>query len=94
MTMIQAMVLIGLISFWLWLVRFDVSLIVVGFTVLVLLLHAAYRRTVLVAETKGAQMGAPVLSRIGIAGYSIAVLLALAWVISILVWDSYQPSRR
>jgi hypothetical protein len=93
LTMLQSMVLVGLISFWLWLIRFDVSLIVVGFIVLALMLHAAYRRSKLVDETKAAIISAPTLSRLGIAGYSIAVLLALAWMISILVWDSYQGVR-
>ena len=94
LTMIQSMILIGLISFWLWLIRFDAYLIVVGFIVLVLMLHSAYRRSKLVDENKAASISAPTLSRVGIAGYSIAVVLALAWIISILVWDSYQDPRR
>jgi hypothetical protein len=34
------------------------------------------------------------LSIAGIAGYSIAVLLALGWIICILVWDSFRQGRR
>jgi hypothetical protein len=94
LTMMQSMVLVGLISFWLWLMRFDASLIVVGFVVLVLMLHSAYRRSKLVEEPKAAGTSEIYLSRAGIAGYSIAVLLALAWMISILVWDSYEGIRR
>jgi hypothetical protein len=93
MTMIQVMVLVGLTSFGLWLIRFNIFLIIAGFLVLGLLLHTVYRRNSLVDETRADGRNAPALSRIGIAGYSIAVLLALAWLISILVWDSYQRGR-
>ncbi len=92
--MVQSMILIGLISFWLWLIRFNASLIVVGFIVLVLMLHSADRRSKLVDENRAASISAPTLSRVGIAGYSIAVVLAVAWMISILVWDSYQDLHR
>jgi hypothetical protein len=90
MTMIQVMVLIGLTSFGLWLIRFNQSLIIAGVLVLGLLLHTLHRRNALVEETSARGTNAPALSRIGIAGYSIAVLLAVAWVVSVLVWDSYQ----
>jgi hypothetical protein len=93
MTMIQGIVLIGLISFGLWLVRFNLYLISAGFLVLGLLLHTLHRRKALVDETSDLGGNAPALSRIGIAGYSIAALLAVAWVISTLVWDSYQRGR-
>jgi hypothetical protein len=91
---IQVMVVIGLISFGLWLIRFDLSWIISGSLVLLLMLLAAYRRTFLAQEIKSDAMSATALSTVGIAGYSIAVLLALAWMISILFWDSYRHGSR
>jgi hypothetical protein len=34
------------------------------------------------------------LSVAGLAGYAFAILLALAWVVSIVLWDSYQHGGR
>jgi len=90
---IQVMVVIGLISFGLWLIRFDTSWIISGSSVLLLMLVAAYRRNFLAQEIDTEGRSATALSVAGIAGYSIAVLLALAWVISVLWWDSYRYGR-
>ena len=92
-TIIHGMVVIGVASFGLWLIRFDTSLIISGLSVLVLMLLAGYRRGFLAQEINSAAVSATPLSIAGIAGYSIAVLLAVAWVISILVWDSYLHGR-
>jgi len=90
---IQVMVVIGLISFGLWLIRFDKSWIISGSLVLLLMLLAAYRRSFLAHEIESEGRRATALSIAGIAGYSIAVLLALAWVVSVLWWDSYRHGR-
>jgi hypothetical protein len=92
-TMNQAMVFVGLASFCLWLFRFDIVLLVAGSVVGSLLVHAAYRRKALLTGIKGEREAAQTLARIGVAGYTIAVVLALAWIICILVWDSYQPGH-
>jgi hypothetical protein len=90
---IQVMDMIGLISFGLWLIRFDWSQIVAGSSVCALSLIAAYRRFSLVHEINIREGGEKALSIAGIAGYSVAILLASAWLISILWWDSYQHGR-
>jgi hypothetical protein len=87
---IQVMVVIALISIGLWLIRFDLPWIISGSVVLLLMLLAAYRRTFLAQEIKSGGMSATALATAGIAGYSVAVMLALAWMISILFWDSYR----
>jgi len=90
---IQVMVVIGLISFGLWLIRFDISWIISGSLVLLLMLVAAYRRNLLAHKIETEGRSATALSIAGIAGYSVAVLLAMGWVISILVWDSFRHGR-
>jgi len=92
LTMFQVMVAVGAISTWLWLARINLVLTVGGTLVLGLMLHSAYRRGSLAKEIRaeGATATGFGLTRAGFAGYSIAVLLALAWVIIIVVWDSYQ----
>jgi hypothetical protein len=84
------MVVIGLISIGLWLIRFDLSWIISGSLVLLLMLVAANRRTVLADEIESGARRATALSIAGLAGYAIAVLLALGWIICILVWDSLR----
>ncbi len=90
---IQVMVLIGLISIGLWLIRFDLFWIISGSLVLLLMLVAAYRRSFVAHEIESAGRRATALSIAGIAGYSIAVLLALAWIGCILVWDSFRQGH-
>jgi hypothetical protein len=90
---IQVMVVIGLISFGFWLIRFDPVWIISGALVLLLMLLAAYRRAALAREIEITGRRATSLSLAGIAGYSIAVLLALAWITCILFWDSFRISR-
>jgi hypothetical protein len=77
----------------LWLMRFDFTVVVAGFIVGSLMVHAAYRRKALLKGIKGERDAAQTLSRIGIAAYTVAVVLALAWVVCILAWDSYQPGH-
>ncbi len=90
---LQVMVVIGLISFGFWLIRFDPVWIISGALVLLLMLLAAYRRAALGREIEITGRRATALSLAGIAGYSIAVLLALAWITCILFWDSFRISR-
>ena len=87
------MVLIGLISIGLWLIRFDLFWIVSGSLVLLLMLVAGYRRSFVAHEIESGGSRATALPIAGIAGYSIAVLLALAWIICILVWDSFRQGQ-
>ncbi len=88
--MLQGMVGIGAISVWLWLSRINGILLLCGIVVLILMIHAAFRRNRLAKEIVSEGPGASTLSRLGLVGYSIAALLAVAWVVCILVWDSYQ----
>jgi hypothetical protein len=92
-TMSQSIAFISLVSFCLWLMRFDYTVVVAGFIVGSLMVHAVYRRKALLEGVEGEIDATQTLSRIGIAGYTVAVVLALAWVICILAWDSYQPGH-
>jgi hypothetical protein len=92
-TMSQSIAFISLVSFCLWLLRFDFTVVVAGFIVGSLMVHAAYRRKALLRGIKGEADATQTLSRIGIAGYTLALVLALAWVVCILAWDSYQPGH-
>ena len=87
---IEVMLVIGLISFGFWLIRFDPIWMISGSLVLLLMLLAAYRRAALGREIEITGRRATALSLAAIAGYSIAVLLALAWITCILFWDSFQ----
>jgi hypothetical protein len=92
-TLFRMMVVIGTVSAWLWLGRFDGYTRAAGTLIFGFMLHAGFRRSFLAKESM-AQAAAPTgLTRAGIAGYALILLLALAWVISILVWDSYQERR-
>ena len=93
LTMLHGMVGVGAISVWLWLYRINWAILLCGVVVLVLMIHSAFRRTRLAKEIERGETGTSVLTRLGLVGYSIAALLALAWVVSVLVWDSYQQGR-
>ncbi len=93
LTLFRLMVVIGTVSAWLWLGRFDPYTIAAGTLIFGFMLHAGFRRSFLAKEANAEAMADSVLSRAGIVGYSLVLLLALAWVISILVWDSYQERR-
>jgi hypothetical protein len=90
LTLFRMMVVIGTASAWLWLGRFDPYTRIAGTVTFALMLYSGFRRSLLAKEYN--TEGTPVtgVSRAVIAGYLFAILLALAWVISILVWDSYQ----
>jgi hypothetical protein len=92
-TLFRMMVVIGTVSAWLWLGRFDSYTRTAGTLIFAFMLHAGFRRSFLAKVTRADGAKTSVLSRTGIAGYSLVLLLALAWVISILVWDSYQVRR-
>jgi hypothetical protein len=94
LTMLRMMAAIGAISVCLWLSRISIFLTLCGALVLALMLRSAHRRGVLAKEIKAEGPTATPLSLAGLAGYSIAVLLALAWVVSIAVWESYESGRR
>jgi hypothetical protein len=94
LTMFRMMVAIGTMAVCLWLIRISISLTICGALVLALMLRSAHRRGVVAKEIKAEGPAASPLSLAGFAGYSIAVLLALAWVVSIAFWESYQPGRR
>ncbi len=93
LTLFRLMVVIGTASAWLWLGRLDPYTRILGALVFGFMLHAGFRRSFLAKKAEATGVPDTVLSRAGIAGYSIVLLLALAWVISILVWDSYQEHR-
>jgi hypothetical protein len=90
LTMLHGMVAIGAISVWLWLSKIHWVVLLGGIVVLVLMIHSTFRRARLAKEIERGEMDSPVLTRVGLVGYSIAALLAVAWVVCILVWDSYQ----
>ena len=87
---IHVMLVIGLISFGLWLIRFDVTWIITGAIVLLLMLVGGYRRASLANEIEIGERRAAAMSIAGRAGYSIAMLVAFAWIISALFWDSFR----
>ncbi|MGO9465300.1 MAG: hypothetical protein ACLQIB_36275 [Isosphaeraceae bacterium] len=93
LTLFRMMVVIGTVSAWLWLGRLDAYTRILGALVFGFTLYAGFRRGFLAREAKVDGADAKVLSRVGIAGYALVLLLALAWVISILVWVSYQERR-
>ncbi len=93
LTLFRVMVVIGTVSAWLWLARFDIHKRIVGTIIFAFMLHAGFRRSFLAKKTNTEAVAGTVLSRAGIAGYSLVLLLAFAWVICILVWDSYQEHR-
>lgn len=94
MTIFRGMVLIGSTAVWLWLLRINVAVIVAGSVVLLLMLIAAHRRGMLAVEVKDRKAAPSQLARAGFAGYTIAVILALLWVVAIAVWDSYEQRSR
>jgi len=91
-TMSRGMVVIAAISIWLWLSRTAMYWILCGSLVLLLALLADSRRCRLVQEIKTAGASATVWMRLSIAGYWVAVILALSWVVCVLVSDSLWPA--
>ena len=92
--MSRGMVLIGAVSIWLWLSRTEMFWILCGSLVLLLALLADTRRIGLAHEIKTKGTSTTVGMRLAIAGYWVAVILALAWVISVLVWDTLRLDGR
>jgi hypothetical protein len=90
LTIFRLMVVTGMVSTWLWLGRFDPYTRLIGTLVVGFMLHAGFRRSFLANRAKTDATHASALSRAGIAGYSLVLVLALAWVAAILVWDSYS----
>ena len=90
MTLFRMMVVIGTISAWLWLGRFDLYTRTAGTFIFAFMLQAGFRRSFLAKNTNAEAASATALSRAGMAAYSLVLLLALAWVVTILVWDSFQ----
>jgi hypothetical protein len=93
-SVLRSLVGIGVISIWLWLFRTNARWTFWGSLVLALSVYAADRRSRLATELKFPEERGRTLALAGVVGYSIAVFLGLAWVISILVWDSFQPGLR
>ncbi len=85
--------MIGAISVWLWLSRTEMFWILCGSLVLLLALLADSRRSRLTQEIKANEMPATVWMHLGIAGYWVAVILGLSWIVCVLVWDSLRPGR-
>jgi hypothetical protein len=94
MSVLRSLVGIGAISVWLWLTRTNVFWTLCGSLVIALSLYAVDRRNRLAKEIKTPGERAEPLALAGLVGYSIAVFLGLAWVLSVLVWDSYQDRYR
>ena len=83
----QALVLIAVASVWLWLEMID-WIVLAGGTIVLALMLVSLRNRGRVAGEIGAEVGRTrPLSVAGIIGYSIAVLLALAWVVCIWAWQ-------
>ena len=92
-TISGGLVLIGAVSIWLWLTRTGMFWIHCGSLVLVLALLAHSRRNRLAKEIKSKGTSATVWMRLGVAGYSVAVILSLSWIVCIIVWDTLRPGR-
>jgi hypothetical protein len=90
-TMSRGMVVIGAVSIWLWLSRTEMYWILCGSLVLLLALVADIRRGRLVQEIQTECAPVAVWKRLAIAGYWVAVILALLWIVCVLVWDSLRP---
>jgi hypothetical protein len=93
LTLFRVMVLVGTVSAWLWLGRLDIDKRIIGTLIIGFMLHAGFRRSFLAKEAIREQEDAKALARAGIAGYSLILILAILWVISILVWELYQEHR-
>lgn len=91
LTMLQCMILISAVAIWLFLFRINAIILTVGSLVVVLMVHSAFRRNTLAREIKlqGGHKHVPILSIVGAVGYSIAVIMAVVWVVLIAVADSY-----
>ncbi len=90
----QALILIASASVWLWLQRIDLVVLVCGTIVLSLMLVSLRNRERVAVEIK-AEGGRPrSLSRAGIICYSIAILLAFAWVASIWIWQVFEHDSK
>jgi hypothetical protein len=89
-TMFRGMVLIGTIALWLWLSGTETYWIVCSFPVLLLMFISESRRSKLAREIKAAPSAASAWTRLLVAGYSVAVLLAICWVAAVVVWDNFR----
>jgi hypothetical protein len=83
----QAMILVGVASVWMWLLGIRGDLVVVGTIVLALMLVSLRNKDRVAGEIQGSAGRAPALTHAGILCYWIAVVLALAWVGSIWIWQ-------
>jgi hypothetical protein len=92
-TLFRIMVVVGAVAAWLWLRQLDHYTKAAGVLISGLLLYAGFRRSFLTRKSRADRARAPVISRAGIAGYSVVLLLAMLWLICTLVWDSYFPVR-
>jgi hypothetical protein len=91
-TMSRVMVVIAAIAIWLWLSRTAMFWILCGSLVLLLALVADIRRSRLEQEIKTEGAAPTVWIRLGIAGYWVAVILALSWIVCVLVGDALWPT--
>jgi len=89
-TLFRVMVAIGTVAAWLWLGRLDHYTRAAGALVFGLMLYGGFRRSFLTKKSTAEPTPNSALSRAGIAGYSLVLLLASLWLISILIWDSNQ----
>ena len=92
-TMFQGLVAMGAISIWLWLIRMQRVWISCGSLVVLLWLLAGSRRSRLTQEMRAAAAPVTVWMRVGIAGYWVALILALCWIVCALVSDTLAPSK-
>jgi hypothetical protein len=88
MTIFRVMVIVGLVAFWLWLSGTNTYWILRGIPVLLLTLVAGYRRGRLTEEIKAEPAAASRWMRLGVTGYSVALLLGVFWVVCVLVWKT------
>jgi hypothetical protein len=92
-TLFRVMVVIGVVAACLWLRQLDHYTKAAGMLVFGVVLYAGFRRSFLTRQSTAERAPATVLSRAGIAGYAVAVVLALLWVICTLVWEAYFVVR-
>lgn len=91
--MSRGMVVIGAISVWLWLSRMEMFWIFCGSLVLLLALAADSRRNRLAREIENQGASVTLGMRLAIAGYWVAVILAVSWITSVLVLDYLEPAK-
>jgi hypothetical protein len=90
-TIFGGMVVVGVVAYWFWLSGTNAYWILRGIAVLFLTLVAGHRWRRLALEMKAGPAAASGRVRLGVAGYSVVMLLAAVWLVAALVSESFTP---